>query len=115
MEMIFSTARGALYRGDAIAWLGTLAPASADLVFADPPYGVGKAAWDVFPSESAYLEWSARWIAEAARVLKPSGSLYVCGYSEVLADLKRVAAGHFASLRWLVWHYRNKANLGRDW
>jgi site-specific DNA-methyltransferase (adenine-specific) len=34
-----------------------------------------------------------------------------------LADLKGVAQPHFAagSCRWLVWYYRNKANLGRDW
>ncbi len=115
MELVLSTALGRLHRGDAVAWLATLPPASADLVFADPPYGVGKAAWDVFPSEAAYVAWSACWIAEAERVLKPTGSLYVCGFSEVLADLKRVCAEHFPSLRWLVWHYRNKANLGRDW
>ena len=68
-----------------------------------------------FDSGAAYLEWTARWVVEAARVLKPTGSLYVCGFSEVLADVKGVAQPHFAGCRWLVWYYRNKANLGRDW
>jgi site-specific DNA-methyltransferase (adenine-specific) len=109
--------RDRLHEGDALQWLPTLAPASVDLVFADPPYNAGREAWDTFRSDRAYLDWSARWIGEAARVLKPTGSLYVCGFSEVLADLKGVAAPHFAdgSCRWLVWHYRNKGNLGRDW
>ena len=113
--MVFQTALGRLHRGDALEWLTGVADASVDLVFADPPYGIGKEAWDVFPSQIAYLDWSARWITEAARVLKPTGSLYVCGFSEVLADLKAIVAPRFASLRWLVWSYRNKANLGRDW
>lgn len=106
-----------LHGGDALAWLPTLAAASVDLVFADPPYNAGREVWDTFQSDRVYLDWSARWIAEAARVLKPTGSLYVCGFSEMLADLKAVAAPHFqdGSCRWLVWHYRNKGNLGRDW
>jgi len=87
-------------------------------VFADPPYNAGRETWDRFSADSAYRDFSARWLADAARVLKPTGSLYVCGFSEVLADLKALAAPGFApggSCRWLVWYYRNKANLGRDW
>src|SRR5262249_31978168 len=41
--------------------------------------------------------------------------LYLCGFSEILADLRRPASRLFAGCRWLVWFYKNKANLGRDW
>lgn len=41
--------------------------------------------------------------------------MYVCGFSEILADLKRPASKYFTDCRWLVWHYKNKANLGSDW
>ena len=53
-------------------------------------------------------------IQEAHRVLKSDGSLYICGFSEILADLngRRVI---FQRLQWLVWYYRNKANLTNDW
>jgi site-specific DNA-methyltransferase (adenine-specific) len=88
---------------------------SAELVFADPPYNAGRERWDDFASMNAYLDWTAGWLVETARILTGRGSLYVCGFSEVLADLKVRAAPHFSSCRWLVWHYRNKANLGRDW
>ncbi|MDK6689873.1 DNA methyltransferase, partial [Aerococcus urinae] len=54
-------------------------------------------------------------IKEASRILKPKGSLYICGFSEILADLKHPAMKYFAGCRWIVWHYRNKANLGNDW
>lgn len=106
---------GKLYVGDSVAWMNSIESQSVDLVFADPPYNIKKADWDNFESREAYIAWSLRWITEAARVLKSSGSLYICGFSEILADLKHPAAKHFHSCRWLVWHYRNKANLGRDW
>ncbi len=48
-------------------------------------------------------------------MLKPTGSLYICGFSEILADLKHPTSKYFNSCRWLIWHYKNKANLGSDW
>ncbi len=106
---------GEVWAGDAIAWLRTLPTASVDLVFADPPYNIGKAEWDTFASQQAYVRWSLRWIRQAARVLKPTGTLYICGFSEVLADLKMPSSRYFAGARWLVWNYRNKGNMGDDW
>jgi site-specific DNA-methyltransferase (adenine-specific) len=41
--------------------------------------------------------------------------LYICGFSEILADLKLPALRLFAGCRWIIWHYKNKANLGSDW
>ena len=114
-QRVVATRLGTLYGGDAIEWLEALAAGSVDLVFADPPYNLGRERWDALGSTAEYLEWSARWIAAAARVLKRDGSLYICGFSEMLADIKGIAAPHFAGCRWLVWYYRNKANLGRDW
>jgi site-specific DNA-methyltransferase (adenine-specific) len=110
-----ATALGSLHAGDALDWLATLPSASVDLVFADPPYNLGRERWDALGSHDDYVAWSRRWIDHAARILRPTGSLYICGFSEVLADVKGVAAPHFAGCRWLVWYYRNKANLGRDW
>jgi hypothetical protein len=56
-----------------------------------------------------------QWIEQAARVLKPTGTLFICGFSEILADLKHPATKYFKSCRWIIWHYKNKANLGKDW
>jgi site-specific DNA-methyltransferase (adenine-specific) len=56
-----------------------------------------------------------KWIEQAARVLKPTGTLFICGFSEILADLKHPASRLFKSCRWIIWHYKNKANLGTDW
>ncbi|MDR2478995.1 MAG: site-specific DNA-methyltransferase, partial [Treponema sp.] len=86
-----------------------------DLIFADPPYNIQKASWDKFDSQEQYIGWSMEWIREAARILKNDGTLYICGFSEILADLKHPAMRFFAGCKWLIWHYRNKANLGKDW
>jgi site-specific DNA-methyltransferase (adenine-specific) len=107
--------RGELWHADVMELLGKLAGGSVDLVIADPPYAIAKAEWDEFESPEAYLTWCDLWLAEVARVLAPHGSAYVCGFSENLADIKARSARRFASCRWLVWYYRNKANLGRDW
>ncbi|SEC27711.1 DNA-methyltransferase [Arthrobacter woluwensis] len=106
---------GTIFQGDSIAWLKSLETGSINMIFADPPYNIKKADWDTFESQEAYIAWSMQWIVEASRVLTPKGSLYICGFSEILADLKHPASKHFAACRWLVWHYKNKANLGNDW
>ena len=115
VQLYYEHPNGKLFLGDSIEWLKSLANDSVDLVFADPPYNIKKTAWDTFESQEAYIEWSIRWIKEAARVLKNTGSLYICGFSEILADLKHPASRYFHSSHWLIWSYRNKANLGRDW
>jgi len=106
---------GQLWLGDSLKWLASLKPESLDLIFADPPYNIGKADWDEFKTPDDYIEWSVRWIEAASVALKPTGSLYICGFSEILADLRRPAARFFAGCKWLVWYYKNKANLGMSW
>ena len=106
---------GQLWAGDATAWLRSLDAESVDLIFCDPPYNIKKAEWDTFESQQAYVDWSLGWIKEAARVLKPTGTLYVCGFSEILADLKLPASRYFQGCKWLIWHYKNKGNMGKDW
>ena len=104
-----------LWHIDVFELLAKLPDGSVDLVVTDPPYAIAKEDWDEFESLDAYVAWCDRWLAEIARVLAPHGSAYVCGFSEILADVKARSARRFAGCRWLVWYYRNKANLGRDW
>lgn len=115
VQLYYQKPNGKLFFGDTITWLKSLESSSADLIFADPPYNIKKAEWDDFGSMNAYVAWSREWITEAARVLKPEGTMYICGFSEILADIKVATAHLFAGCRWLVWHYKNKANLGKDW
>jgi site-specific DNA-methyltransferase (adenine-specific) len=116
MREALRTELGALWLADALELLGSLADGSVDLVVTDPPYAEAKASWDELESLEAYVDWCDAWLAEVERVLAPRGTAYVCGFSEILADVKARSARRFAGgCRWLVWSYRNKANLGSDW
>jgi site-specific DNA-methyltransferase (adenine-specific) len=111
----FESEFGTLYKQDAISFMKTLKSGSVDLIFADPPYNIKTAEWDTFSSQKAYVDWSMTWIKEAHRLLSDQGSLYICGFSEILADLKWASSSLFRGCKWLVWFYRNKGNLGNDW
>lgn len=106
---------GLLFEEDSLQWLRQLPDNIVDMVFADPPYNIKKADWDKFESQEQYIQWSIQWIREVSRILKPTGSLFICGFTEVLADLKHPAMKYFKGCKWLIWHYKNKANLGSDW
>lgn len=112
---ILTTPRGALWRAEAVEWMGALPSECARLVVADPPYNLGKAPWDSLGSRQAYLDWTLGWIRQAQRLLTPDGSLYICGFPEPLASIASAASPMFASFRSLIWFYRNKASLADDW
>lgn len=114
-SLFYQHPNGQIWNGNSIEWMKTLDDESVDLVFADPPYNIKKADWDTFESQEEYIKFSIQWIEQAARVLKPTGTLFICGFSEILADLKHPATKYFKSCRWIIWHYKNKANLGSDW
>jgi len=114
-QLQYTHPHGQIYQGNSLDWLASLDSESVDLVFADPPYNIKKAEWDNFENQEKYIAWSIQWISQASRILKSNGSLYVCGFSEILADLKYSVSKYFKNCRWLIWHYKNKANVGSDW
>lgn len=86
---------GQILPGDCIAAMRSLPDACVDLVFADPPYNLQLGGdlnrpdgshvdavtdhWDQFSSFAAYDAFTREWLAEARRVLKPDGALWVIG------------------------------------
>jgi site-specific DNA-methyltransferase (adenine-specific) len=112
---VYKSKENTLYEGDSVEWLKSIESETVDLIFADPPYNIKKADWDKFESQEKYINWSMKWIEGAARVLKKTGTLYICGFSEILADLKHPSMKYFKDCKWIVWYYKNKANLGKDW
>ncbi len=107
---------GRIWQSDVLDFLSAMEAESVDLVVADPPYAIAKDKWDEFESLESYTDWCDSWLTHVERVLKPTGSAYICGFSEILARVMVTSADRFkGGCRWLVWHYRNKANLGSDW
>lgn len=108
--------QGEVWWADCLEFLAALPDESVRLCVADPPYAISKDEWDRFESLDAYLAWCDEWLAQVHRVLVPDGTAYVCGFSEILAEIKVHSSRRFTGgCRWLVWSYRNKANLGSDW
>jgi site-specific DNA-methyltransferase (adenine-specific) len=76
----FTSGQGALFAGDCMDVLPWICDASADTIFADPPFNLGKrygdGTDDKKPDET-YLEWCKGWIAECVRIVKPGGSVFI--------------------------------------
>lgn len=78
-QPVFESSLGRLYQGDCLHLLGKLESDSVDLVFADPPFNLGKDYGHGITDQRRdedYLAWCRRWLAECARVVKPGGALY---------------------------------------
>src|SRR6266446_1841201 len=102
-ELFYKHPNGELWLGGSIEWLKSQQPNSVDLIFADPPYNLKKADWDSFESHEKYVEWSMLWIEQAAKVLKPNGTMYVCGFSEIIADFAPECLKYFkGGIRWII-------------
>jgi site-specific DNA-methyltransferase (adenine-specific) len=92
---------------DCITGMKKLADNSADIVICDPPYNIGKDFGNDSDKQKMddYLKWCDDWISECIRILKPKGTLYIYGFSEILAFIRvRITI----NVRWIVWHYTNK-------
>jgi hypothetical protein len=73
-----------------------LAPGSARLVFADPPYRQGISYGPHFNDntpEPEYLAWSQEWIHRAARLLTADGLLWLLVNHELACQLVPIALG----------------------
>jgi site-specific DNA-methyltransferase (adenine-specific) len=98
-----------IINADSLQYLPTLPSDSAQIIIADPPYNIGKDFGNDSDKQSMddYLSWTDKWLKECLRILKPNGSMFVYGFSEILAlILARVP--YTINRRWLVWHYTNK-------
>jgi len=97
-----------IYNEDCIVGMKKIKDESVDIIICDPPYNIGKDFGNNSDKQNmdTYLSWCDEWIQECLRILKPSGTLYVFGFSENLAFIRTRIGG--CNVRWLVWHYTNK-------
>ena len=96
-----------VFNEDCIVGMKKLPNNYADLIICDPPYNIGKDfgnGTDKMEMDH-YLSWCDQWIEQCIRILKPKGTLYIYGFSEILAFI-RVRIN--INVRWIVWHYTNK-------
>lgn len=92
----------AVITGDCLDVLAQLPDNSIQLIVCDPPYNIQLAEWD---NHHNYLEWAAGWLAEAERVLSPTGNIAIFG------GLQYQAEAGSGDLLTLISHMRVKSKM----
>lgn len=108
-QTIFGNEEHRIILGDVLQVLeANVADSSVDLIFADPPYNIGKSfngRLDKWPSDEAYMEWSRRWINLCLRKLKADGSFYLMCSTQCLPYFDLYLRERLSILSRIVWFY----------
>ncbi|WP_301531117.1 site-specific DNA-methyltransferase [Sphingomonas sp. BT-65] len=109
---------------DCIEAMRALPAASIDMIFADPPYNLQLGGdlnrpdgsfvdavtddWDKFDSLNAYDAFTRAWLAEAHRILKPNGTIWVIGsYHNIFKVGSAIQDLGFWILNDIIWRKAN--------
>ena len=76
-----------LFKEDCAVGLPQLPSESVDLIFADPPFNVGKKYGKNEDKRTDYYKWCDGWIEEGFRLLKPSGVFCLMTISKHLGQM----------------------------
>jgi adenine-specific DNA-methyltransferase len=105
----FGDESSTLIWGDVMAALDARVPdRSVDLLFADPPYNIGKRfgnTHDRWPTDEAYFEWCREWLTRCLAKLKRSGSAYVMASTQCMPYFDLFLRDHLTILSRIVWSY----------
>ena len=106
---ILGTNNNKIIHGDALQALNEcVEDNSVDLIFADPPYNIGKdfaGCKDKWESDEAYLEWCYEWLDLCIQKLKPSGTFYVMTSTQFMPYFDIYLRKKLDILSRLVWYY----------
>ncbi len=108
-----------LLNEDCLKLLTSLPDNSVELILLDPPYNLDLADWDTY---SNYIEWAAKWLNEAYRVLSMNGNMVVFGGTQFRdvrsGDLIEIIyhCRHntkFRLVNTIIWYYKNGMSAHR--
>lgn len=105
---LFENGEHKIIWGDVIEGLKTIGDNSIDLVFADPPYNIGKSfngLRDKWPTDEEYLNWCYQWLDLVIQKLKNSGSFYVMTSTQFMPYFDIYLKNKLAILSRIVWYY----------
>jgi site-specific DNA-methyltransferase (adenine-specific) len=103
---------------DLFSLLDNLPAESFDLIFADPPYNLTKTfngrtfRWKTLQDYEDYLE---SWIPEMVRLLKPHGSMYICGDWRSSSAIHRVAEKYLKIQNRITWEREKGRGALSNW
>lgn len=106
---LLGTVEHKIIHSDAILALeNEVADESVDLIFADPPYNIGKkfaGCKDKWETDEAYLSWCYEWLNLCIKKLKPSGSLYVMTSTQFMPYFDIFIRKKMIILSRIIWAY----------
>ena len=104
--------------GDSLAVLAHLPTESVDLIVTDPPYNLTKVYNGTTFKErdrEDYLTWQALWLNELQRILKPTGSLYICSDWRTSALVQSGTEGRFITRNRITWEREKGRGALSNW
>ena len=94
--------------GDCIEVLGKMQEKSVDLIFADPPYNLGKDFGndsDSWSNRKNYLNWCYAWIDVCFSVLKDNGTFYLMNSTQNIPYISIYLQEHYNIVNDIIWSY----------
>lgn len=92
---------------DCLRVLSQIKDGSVNLIFADPPYNIGKDFGKVKDklAKDEYIAWCQRWIDECWRILAPDGTFYFMTATQNMPFLDVYVDEKYNVLSRIVWFY----------
>ncbi len=104
--------------GEAIDALENVEDNSVDLIFADPPYNIGKKLVDVpkrWESDGSYLKWCYRWLDICISKLSRNGTMYVMTATQNMPYFDLFLREKLTILSRIVWSYDSSSVQARKY
>ena len=105
-----SSVLNTVVNGDCIEIMDALPEGSAQLIFADPPFNLGKkykSYRDNLPFDE-YLEWTEKWITAALRTLRDDGTLLLYNIPKLLTYITPILNEQAEFRHWIAWNSGGK-------
>ncbi|MDR1370182.1 MAG: site-specific DNA-methyltransferase [Dysgonamonadaceae bacterium] len=110
--------RNKTINGDLLDVLKFLPENFADLIIIDPPYNLNKnfSGLKFFKmKDDLYLDYLRSWFSQVVSLLKPNGSLYLCGDWKCTAALQTVMNEHLSVLNRITWQREKGRGARANW
>jgi len=94
--------------GNSLQLLKEMKSNSVDLIFTDPPYGIGKnfgISNDTWDDKEHYFAWCKIWIDECMRILKKDGTMYFMSSTQNMPLLDRYVDEAYYVINRIIWVY----------
>lgn len=101
-------ANACILLGDALKILKSIKDKSVNLIFADPPYNIGKNFgnnFDKWETKESYIDWCKEWITECMRILKDDGTMYFMTATQFMPYLDVFSTEYYNVLSRIIWSY----------